>query len=93
MMNKIIMISSISLLMQACVAAPNTPPSSNQPDQFSNRFSIEAIKQRREAEYAQKLVDLKKLDPAEEVKKALKSNRIYLFGYQSGKGGSEMTPV
>ncbi len=91
-MNKIIIICSISLLMQACVAAPNTPPSSSQPDQFSSRFSIEGIKQRREAEYAQKLADLNRLDPAEEVKKALKSNRIYLLGYQSGKGGSTVTP-
>ena len=91
-MNKIIIICSISLLMQACVAAPNTPPSSNQPDQFSSRFSIEAIKQRREAEYAQKLLDLNKLDPADEVKKSLKNNSIYLLGYQSGKGGSTITP-
>jgi hypothetical protein len=78
--------------MQACVAAPNTPPSSSQPDPFSSRFSIEGIKQRREAEYAQKLEDLNRLNPAEEVKKALKSNSIYLLGYQSGKGGSRVTP-
>ena len=91
-MNKIIMISSIGLLMQACVAAPNTPQSSSQPDNYSSRFSVEAIKQRREAEYAQKLSDLKKLDPAEEVKNALKSNRVYLLAYQSGRGGGTITP-
>ena len=91
-MNKIIIICSVSLLMQACVATPNTSPSSSQPDQFSSRFSIEAIKQRREAEYAQKLVALNKLDPASEVKKALKNNKVYLLAYQSGKGGSTITP-
>ena len=60
--------------------------------QFSSRFSIEDIKQRREAEYAQKLADLNKLDPADEVKKALKSNKVYLLAYQSGRGGETITP-
>ena len=91
-MKKTLTITGLSLLMQACVAAPNTPPSSSQPDDFSSRFSVEAIKQRREAEYAQKLADLNKLDPAEEVKKALKSNKVYLLAYQSGRGGETITP-
>jgi hypothetical protein len=91
-MKKIVLISSISLLMQSCVAAPVNPPMSNPPNEFSSRFSIEGIKQRREAEYAQKLIDLKKLNPADEVKKALKINNIYLLAYQSGKGGSTITP-
>lgn len=91
-MKKTLTITGLSLLMQACVAAPNTPPSSSQPDDYSSRFSVEAIKQRREAEYAQKLADLNKLDPAEEVKKALKSNKVYLLAYQSGRGGETITP-
>ena len=78
--------------MQACVAAPNTPTPSSQPDQYSDRFSVEKIKQRREAEYAQKLADLNKMNPANEVQKAVNNNSIYLLAYQTGKGGSTQIP-
>lgn len=89
---KILSVSVMGLLVQACVAVPNTPPSSSQSDDYSSRFSVERIKQRREAEYAQKLFDLNKLVPAEEVKNVLKSKNIYLLAYQSGRGGEIITP-
>ncbi len=91
--NKIIAIIGISSVMQACVAAPNNPPpSSYQPDANSSRFSIEGIKQRREAEYAKKLIDLNKKNPAYEAQKAIENNDIHLLTFHSGRGGSIAVP-
>ena len=91
-MKKLLLISGISLLMQACVAVPNESSSNRSSSQPSNRFSIENIKKQKEAEYAKKYADLKKLNSSEEVAKAVKNNNIYLLAYQSGRGGARLIP-
>ena len=89
---KIITIASISLLMQGCVAVPNNSPSSNQPDNYSSRFSVEGIKKREEAKYAQKLGDLSKKNPVIEAQKAIANDDLHLLTFQSGRGGSTTVP-
>ncbi|KAG1661930.1 hypothetical protein GQR58_021206 [Nymphon striatum] len=84
--------SGISILMQACVAVPNESSSNKSSSQPSNRFSIENIKKQKEAEYAKKYADLKKMNPSVEVAKAVKNNSIYLLAYQSGRGGARLIP-
>ena len=91
-MKKLLLISGISLLMQACVAVPNESSSNRSSSQPNNRFSIEKIKKQKEAEYAKKYADLKKMNPSVEVAKAVKNNSIYLLAYQSGRGGARLIP-
>ncbi|GAA0425060.1 hypothetical protein GCM10009133_37000 [Cocleimonas flava] len=91
-MKKMLLISGISLLMQACVAVPNDSSSKSASSNPSKRFSIENIKKKKEEEYAKKYADLKKMNPAEEVAKAVKNNSIYLLAYNSGRGGERKIP-
>ncbi len=91
-MKKIVAIGGLCLLVQACVAVPNESSSNNSSPQPGKRFSIENIKKQKEAEYAKKYADLKKMNPSEEVAKAVKNNSIYLLAYNSGRGGERKIP-
>ena len=91
-MKKLLLISCVSLLMQACVAVPNESSSNNSSAQPNKRFSIENIKKQKEAEYAKKYADLKKMNPSDEVAKAVKSNSIYLLAYNPGRGAERKIP-
>ena len=91
-MKKLLLLSGISLLMQACVAVPNESSSNQSSQQPNNRFSIENIKKQKEAEYAKKYADLKQMNPSVEVTKAVNNNSIYLLAYHSGRGGVRTIP-
>ncbi len=81
---------------QACTTpAVNEASNSNAKpvkSKFGDRFSVEKIKQEREAYYAQKLEELKSKDPATEVNTALRTNDIYFLAVAANRGASRSIP-
>lgn len=80
------------LTLQACAATPKENSSKLPNDELANRFSIKAIKEKREAEFADKLRQLNARSPVAEVQSALRSNNLYLYSYTSGRGGQSVIP-
>lgn len=87
--------------VQACTSTSEnevirTNSSSNadgsMPKEFEGRFSIEGIKAEREAFYAQKRRELRRLSVVAEVNAAIRSNNIHLMAVPSGTGGSRSFP-
>ena len=89
-MRSLIIISGLSLLMQACVATP--VKTNNQQSNNAGEFSVEDIKQREEAEYAQKLERLNKRNPVQDAQQSISQGEYYLLAYQSGRGGINKAP-
>ena len=81
--------------IQACSSPKQTENSNSDtivPKEFGDRFSSENIKKERELFYAQKRLELKRTTPSADVKKALKSNNIYLMEVPEGRGGNRSIP-
>ncbi len=85
----------VALTLQACAAAPieKNEKAANLPNkELADRFSIKAIKEKREAEFASKLRELNAKSPSQEVQSALRVNNFYLYSYFSGRGGQAIVP-
>ena len=62
------------------------------PKEFGNRFSIEKIKSEREAFYAEKLQQLRTMNPQHEANKAIQSNTLYYMIIPAGRGSTLSIP-
>lgn len=91
-MFRLMTILGMGLLLQACAADPKHNDSNTSTASYSDRFSIEAIKKRKEQEYANKLKVLTSKGPSDELKNALRNNDLYLLGHYTGKGGNFTLP-
>ena len=85
------------ILVQACTNPSETDYSSNQnhsamPKEFGDRFSIEKIKQERETYFAKKRLELKRMEPATEASRAIKSNDAYFMVVSAGRGSGQSIP-
>lgn len=90
---KTFIVSIMSLLLaQACMATPPPDRSPNNQSIASERFSVERIKNNREALYAKKLKELKKKNPKKDAHAAIKRGRYYLMSYRSGRRGVHKVP-
>lgn len=94
-MIKLLSIMSISLFIQACTATPPPSTSGYVPRTSGNNtpsYSTDLIKQKREAEYAQKLAAIKRQNPIRDAHNLAAQGNKYLWVYQSGRGGSTKAP-
>jgi len=64
----------------------------NMPKEFGNRFSIEKIKQEREAFYAQKLFALNNKQAVLEANNEINKNNLYLMAIPAGRGSTLSIP-
>lgn len=90
MMKKWLPILGINILLTSCVVAP--VKGTDQDQNTVKPYSVESIKQQREAEYAKKLLALKKRDPVLDAQSIIASGKIHLLAYQSGRGGIHKAP-
>lgn len=79
---------TISVIVQGCTAVPAPEPyvPRTQSNEASN-YSVGTIKQKREREYANKLAALQKRNPVRDAHNLASERNIYLWVYQSGRGG------
>lgn len=98
-MKKIKQLSSymlISIVLPACTEVPSSmasKPHINTPSNYTPpNYSIGNIKQKREAEYAQKLSALKRKNPVNDAHNEAAKGKAYLWVYQSGRGGITKAP-
>ncbi|PID33837.1 MAG: hypothetical protein CR955_00870 [Thiotrichales bacterium] len=98
-MKKWVFVLSFGLMTQACVSVPNESVNNTASNtastsmlERSKRFSTKNIKKRKEAEFAQKYADLKRMNPAVEVNKALNNNNVYLLAYHLGRSRARVIP-
>ncbi len=94
-MIKLLGIMSISLFIQACTATP--PPSTSgyvprSSTMSTPSYSTDRIKQKREAEFAQKLIAIQQRNPVRDAHNLASQGNKYLWAYQSGRGGSTKAP-
>lgn len=85
-MKKLLLISAMGLAVQGCAASPDPTSSVNKSKSYSNRFSTEEIKKRREEKYKKQQLELEKKNPTSEAQNAINSQSYYLLAYQSAKG-------
>ena len=91
MMKKWLPILSINIFLTSCVVAP--VKGTDQDQNAVKPYSVEVIKQQREAEYAQKLQALNQRDPVQDAQTTIASGKIiHLLAYQSGRGGKLKAP-
>ena len=95
-MYKIIGIMAIGLISQACTAIPPSSSDSGYVPRSSQTstpdYSTTRIKQKREAEFAQKLASLQRQNPVREAQHLASLGNTYLWVYNSGRGGSVKAP-
>ena len=94
----------IGLLMQGCTAVPaptpktttETPMPRTQAAQPSNyvppSYSVDAIKETRETEYAKKLAAINVRNPIRDAHNEAAKGNPHLWIYQSGRGGKTKAP-
>ncbi len=86
---RIVLLTAISSLMTACVAAPEKESviRSGSINQTQTNNSTESMKQREEQRYARLLSELQRRNAAQDARQRIAKGEHFVLGYQSGRGG------
>lgn len=89
----IVLIASFSLLLQACAEIPVKQEKKHKPIvKLPYAASTEAIKNRNENKYAQKLQALNNKNPILEAQQEASIGYHFFLGFQGGRGGARTIP-